>query len=76
MLPFHLLLWLLIGVRLAAGVESDDRYYLPSVIVTTRCAALGLLAIAQGWCGWTAAAWHGARRAARRWFAACWPPSS
>jgi hypothetical protein len=66
MLPFHLLLWLLIGWRLAAVPVSDDRYYLPSVIVTTPCAALGLLAIARWLARLTAArvAWSPPRRAA------------
>ena len=65
MLPFHLLLWSLIGVYLASGLESDDRYFLPSVIVTCGCAALGLLAIARWLIGWTAArvAWSPLRRA-------------
>ena len=41
MLPFHLLLWSLIGVYLASGLESDDRYFLPSVIITCGCAPWG-----------------------------------
>jgi hypothetical protein len=66
MLPLHLVLWFLIGVRLAEGMESDDRYYLPSVIVTTGYAALALLAIAQRLVRWTASrvAWSPPRRAA------------
>jgi hypothetical protein len=65
MLPFHLALWSLIGVYFAQSLESDERYFLPSVIVTSGCAALGLLAIARRLMVWTAprVAWSPPRRA-------------